>query len=257
MENRVELDLTEFVKFNINSINFFGYFSPEFPPNSKRKTFYLIYAVTFVGSTFIISLLSEIANMINSFGDIEKMTEASFLLLTNLVQCFKMYSFITHGPRMWKLIHSMNAKIFQPKNLDQHIILTREIKMSKRISKTFFLACTLVCSLWGISPFIDRRDSDKLRLPLSGWYPYSTEESPAYECTYAYQILTTWIDGLADVGMDTFMSGVIMVIAAQLSILNNSLKNLTTGFNKNLEMDHEIVNRKLIHCVIHYRSILR
>ncbi|XP_064212334.1 odorant receptor 46a-like [Tribolium castaneum] len=253
MDNTLDIDLTEFVRFNVNSIHFFGYFLPEFGKHPKKKIIYVIYAVIFVGTTFGLSLVSEIANMINAFGDIEKMTDASFLLLTNLVQCFKMYSFLTHGPRVWKLIHSMNNSDFKPKNLEQRNILVEEIKMSKRISKTFFMACTIVCSLWGISPFIDRGNSEKLRLPLSGWYPYSTDTSPGYEITYAHQTLTTWIDGLADVGMDTFLSGVIMVIAAQLSLLNNSLKNLT----KNCKNDGKKANTNLIECVIHYRTIIR
>ncbi|XP_044259418.1 odorant receptor Or1-like [Tribolium madens] len=256
MDN-TDIDLTEFVIFNINSMHFFGYFLPEFAKNSKKKIFYVIYAVTFVGTTFGLSLVSEIANMINSFGDIERMTDASFLLLTNLVQCFKMYSFINHGPRVWNLIHSMNSIGFKPKNIEQRIILVKEITMSKRISKTFFMACTIVCSLWGISPFIDRGSYEKLRLPLSGWYPYSTDTSPAYEITYAYQTLTTWINGLADVAMDTFMSGIIMVIAAELSLLNDSLKNLTKGCKTDSLRDRKKANMNLIECVIHYKTIIR
>jgi hypothetical protein len=38
-------------------------------------------------------MVSETANMINVFGDIEKMTEASFLFLTHVVQALKLYVF--------------------------------------------------------------------------------------------------------------------------------------------------------------------
>jgi hypothetical protein len=178
MEQNVHLeglDLREIVYFNIKCINFFGYFSPEFPQTSKRKIFYRIYAATFVGFAFVLSLLSQIANMIDSFGDMEKMTEASFLLFTNFVQCIKLYSFMANGSRVWKLVHSMNREAFRPRNSEQHEILSNEIKMSKMISKIFLIMCTITCSSWAISPFLDTSGGQGVRLPLSGWYPFSTD----------------------------------------------------------------------------------
>ncbi|XP_064212330.1 odorant receptor 4 isoform X3 [Tribolium castaneum] len=82
------------------------------------------------------------------------------------------------------------------------------------------------------------------RLPLSGWYPFNTDKSPAFELVYIYQILTTWIGGMGNISMDTFISGIIMAISSQLSILNNALKNITK-------------NNELVRCVFHYRIIIK
>lgn len=246
MKQKLDIDLTEFVQFNIKCIQFFGYFSPNFKTKSHRNFFYHVWSCLFVGFAFILCLLSQIANMIDSFGDIEKMTEASFLLFTNLVQCFKIYSFMNHGKRVWDLVYSMNRKEFKPKSEKQYQILINEIKTSKIISKLFLLACTLTCVSWAVSPIFDKRGEDTLRLPLSGWYPFSTKKSPGFEFAYAYQIFSTWIGGLGDISMDTFMSGTIMVISAQLSVLTNALENVSNGKNKNL-----------IQNVRHYKSIIQ
>nr|CAM84010.1 olfactory receptor 12 [Tribolium castaneum] len=253
MAHNLDVDLTEFVRFNIKCIQFFGYFSPDFRNNSQRKLLFRIYAALFVGFAFILSLLSQIANMVDAFGDIEKMTEASFLLFTNLVQCFKIYTFANHGKKVWNLVYSMNRSDFKPNNLAQYWIVVNEIKTSKIISKLFLLACTLTCVSWAISPLLDKRGSDELRLPLSGWYPFSTEKSPAFEFAYTYQIFTTWVGGLGDISMDTFMSGTIMVISTQLSLLKDGLENVA----RNIKHDKSSVNKNLIQCACHYRSIIQ
>lgn len=67
--------------------------------NSSKKLLFRFSSAVFVASTFVLSLLSQIANMIDFFGDIEKMTESSFLLFTNVVQCFKIYFFMVYGSR--------------------------------------------------------------------------------------------------------------------------------------------------------------
>ncbi|KAJ3656612.1 hypothetical protein Zmor_015676 [Zophobas morio] len=254
-----ELDLREFVTLNIKCIHFFGYFSPEFAENSKKRILFRIYATVFVGFAFVLSLLSQIANMIDAFGDMEKMTEASFLLFTNIVQCLKLYCFMKYGARVWRLVHSLNRKIFKPRNATQYDVLKRDIGRSKIITKLFLLACTITYASWCVSPFLDKKGENGVRLPLSGWYPFSTKETPAFELAYAYQIFTTWVGGLGDISMDTFMSGAIMVISAELSVLNNALETLKQRFvddPQKIREEEKLVNKELVRCVIHYKNII-
>lgn len=245
-----DLDLREFVTLNLKCIHFFGYFFPRFEKPSRKRVFYYMYASTFVGFAFILSLLSQMAKMIESFGDMEKMTDASFLLLTNVVQSIKISVFNTYRPRVWQLVESMNREAFKPKNADQYNILTREIQMSKYITVLFFIACVITCVSWGISPIFDKSGGDKRKLPLSGWYPFETDKSPVFELTYVYQMFVTTVGGLGNISMDTFMSGCIMNLSAQISVLNNALKNMGQ------EKSPKKINENLIRNIIHHRNIL-
>ncbi|XP_068910837.1 odorant receptor 4-like [Tenebrio molitor] len=200
---------------------------------------------------YVMCILSQLAEMISVFGDIEKMTNASFLTLTNVVQAFKLYPFIMHGARVRALINSINRSEFKPKNWEQRCILTADIKMSQLISKTWLFTCCLVCSLWGIFPLLDKGADDQIRLPLSGWFPFKTDESPMFEIVYAYQTVTSFVNGLGVVCMDTFMMGSIMVISGQLSVLNNAFENIK-------QSDEETAARRnLIQNIVHYRNIIQ
>ncbi|KAJ3656614.1 hypothetical protein Zmor_015677 [Zophobas morio] len=247
-----DLDLREFVTLNIKLIHFFGYFSPEFH-NSTIKIIYFFYRLGFLSFIFFSCFLTQLANMIDSFGDIERMTDASFLLFTNIVQCLKLYCFMNYASRIWKLVHSMNAEVFKPRNQTQCEILTKEIKLSKTISVLFLLACTLTCISWGVSPLLDRTSDDGIRLPLSGWYPFRTDRSPGFEFVYIYQILSTWVNGLGDISMDTCVSGTIMFISAQLSVLRDALETMKHTKNS----DHQTINEALVRNVVHFKNIVQ
>ncbi|KAJ3656623.1 hypothetical protein Zmor_015684 [Zophobas morio] len=199
--------------------------------------------------------------MIEVYGDIEKMTETSFLLLTNSNQALKIYVFLFNGSRVWTFIENLNKNEFKPQNSVQRNSLSEEIKISKATSKIFLFMCFVTCCLWGIFPFLDRQPGEKIRLPLSGWYPFGTDTSPSFELVYAYQIFATWINGMGNITMDTFISGAIMAISVQLKILNNSFEVMTVQNyqSRNLRCESTLKNlrRALVKNIVHYKSILQ
>lgn len=247
MEQDFELDLREVVNLNVRIIEFFGYLCPE-NQSRLKKILYSVYAIIFVGFIFITYILSELCNMIAVFGDIEKMTGASFLLLTHLVHTSKLYVFVTKSKRVHNLINSVNRNEFKPKNKKQYNILLNDIKVSKATTKIFLIMGFATCTLWGVFPFLDADENrDKIRLPLSGWYPFDVSKSPVFEIIYAYQTIGALINGLANISMDTFLAGIIMVISGQLKVLNNAFQVI----NKCNEKDFLIKN------IIHYKQVIQ
>jgi hypothetical protein len=245
-----KLDLRDIVKVNIIGLQLFGYLCPEYETKTKRIC-YRIYTTFLVAFMYVMCILSQLAEMITVFGDIEKMTNASFLTLTNVVQAFKLYPFIMHEARVRVLINSINRSEFKPKNWEQQRILTGDIKISQLISKTWLFTCCLISSMFGIFPLLDKDTDDQIRLPLSGWFPFKTDESPMFEIVYAYQIVTTVVNGLTVICMDTFMMGCIMVISGQLSVLNNAFANIKHSD------ETTAARRNLIQNIVHYRNIIQ
>lgn len=247
MEQDFELDLREVISLNVKAIKFFGYFHPE-NQNQMYKILYQFYAIIFVGLIFITYILSELSNMIAVFGDIEKMTGASFLLLTHLVHTSKLYVFVAKNKKVRNLINSINRKEFKPKNKTQYNILLNDIKVSKATTKIFLIMGFATCTLWGIFPFLDIDETkDKVRLPLSGWYPFDVSNSPVFEWIYAYQTIGALVNALANISMDTFLAGIIMVISGQLKVLNNAFQTTKKFDRKDL----------LIQNILHYKHIMQ
>jgi hypothetical protein len=254
----MSLDLKEFVSFNVSCLYIFGYLSPEFKKSSRKKTYYGIYFVLFWGFTYVLCLASQIADMVAVFGDIEQMTETSFLLLTNTNQALKIYVFMFNGPRVRRLIKSLEREEFQPKTRVQYETIVEEIKMSKMITKVFLFMCLVTCCLWGIFPFLDRRPGESIRLPLSGWYPFDTNRSPIFELVYVYQIFATWINGMGNITMDTFLSGCIMIISSQLAVLNEAFRIIKLEEQDCGEIQQKRNSTKsLVRNIRHYKNIIQ
>lgn len=148
-------------------------------------------------------LLSEFTNFTLNVGNREDLSYNLFLLLTHLVQVKKFYHIYKYHGRLKRLIESIRRVEFLPKTERQHQILKEYIYKSKAITTVFLTACFATCSLWGVYPFTD----DKLSLPLAGWFPWQTKNSPNFELTYTYQIVAATLNGLTNISIDTLISG--------------------------------------------------
>jgi hypothetical protein len=163
-----------------------------------------------------------------------------------------------NGPRMRRLIKSLEREEFQPKTRVQYETIVEEIKMSKMITKVFLFMCLVTCCLWGIFPFLDRRPGESIRLPLSGWYPFDTNGSPIFELVYFYQIFATWINGMGNITMDTFLSGCIMIISSQLAVLNEAFRIIKLEDEEFGEIQQKQNSTKnLVRNIRHYKNIVQ
>ncbi|KAJ3656616.1 hypothetical protein Zmor_015679 [Zophobas morio] len=189
--------------------------------------------------------------MVIAFGNIEEMAAASFLLLTNLVHLVKLYCFIFQRTKVENLINSINREEFQPKDSDDAKILLKDINRSKLITKTFLSMCCMGCVLFAIFPLLDNVEGENIRLPFSGWYPFNINESPVFEIIYMYQVLASCINGMRNISADTFISGTIMVISGQLSLLNKAFRTMTPELQNQVE-----IRKLLLKSILHYKNIL-
>nr|XP_023019617.1 odorant receptor Or1-like [Leptinotarsa decemlineata] len=212
-------------------------------------------------------VIGEVVNLFNSLGDLEATVTASFLTLSNLVSIAKFYAIAKHQEKILKLANLINRKEFKPKSDVQLLILKEYIKTSKVISGLMYGGCIFTCVFWAIYPFTEDGD---VFLPIAAWIPFKTNTSPSFEIVYVYEIIATVIGGLTDLSADCLIAGFIMVICAQFKILNDSLVNIKQfaieemnsewmGDDVNGEISpvlQEIMNKKLLECVIHHRYIL-
>lgn len=148
-------------------------------------------------------ILSEFINFILNAGNRKELSSNLFLFLTHFVQVQKFYHIYRYQDILKNLIAQTERKEFVPNTLKQQYILKEYIKKSKITTTVFMIACFATCSLWGVYPFTD----ETLTLPLAGWFPWETKESPNFELTYIYQITAATLNGLTNISIDTLISG--------------------------------------------------
>lgn len=263
------LDLRHSLKLNFKILCMLGYWPPE--DAGYLLILYRIYSMLIIGGGFVIYTTTEIINIALSLNDLTKLTDASFLFLTHLAQVLKLYYFTVNHDRILKLLNSLNRDIFQPRNETQIKIIKVEMKYSKSLYVIFIAMCTATVLLWGAFPIMDKKE--KIELPLSAWYPFSTNSWPVFEIIYFYQISAVLMNAIANISMDTVASGFMAHICGQLDVLNDALTHIRDQANVNLnkrkikitynensedfkkelqqQMDEEIIR-----CVVHHINII-
>ncbi|XP_057666239.1 odorant receptor 46a-like [Diorhabda carinulata] len=191
------------------------------------------------------------------------MMKALFLTLTNLVSIGKFYVICKNQKHLLCLADKINREEFQPKSSKQAKCLKKYISLSKIISFSLYTGCTLTCGFWSIYPYTEE---DGPFLPIAAYVPFNTSNSRVFGLVYAYEIIATLIGGYTDLSVDALMASLIIVICAQLHILNDSLINLNQMAKKELERKRstwiisskreDIINQKLIECIEHHRAII-
>lgn len=271
-----ELNLRSSLALNFKILCVFGHWPPENNPESLF--FYKIYRTIFLGFFFIIYVITEAINIALSFGDLEKITDASFLFLTHTAQIFKLYCLVKNNIRIQKLANDLNRELFKPRNEKQYHMVKKAMDNSKLFYVIFLTMSISTIILWCAFPFIDA-GINEINLPLSAWYPFSTNGSIRFAIVYAYQIISVLIDATCNVSMDTIATGFMAHICGQLDVLNDSLlyiqqqsvQNLTTKQEQNNSVEvykkyyeKENVSKQLqdemdkeqIRCIEHHLNVI-
>ncbi|XP_050501025.1 odorant receptor Or1-like [Diabrotica virgifera virgifera] len=146
-------------------------------------------------------------------------------------------------------------------------VLCTKDQVRAKIKVGFWSMCTLTCWCWGIYPLLE----EEIRLPLAGWFPFDLSNKINFAIAYIFLIIGAWFNGICNIAVDTLLSALIMVVAAELTILNDSLENIRNfseaelgvtfkNFGDKGEVSpdlQKIMNQKLIDCIVQHRNILR
>lgn len=257
VENNLDVKIIDSVASNMAVFKTFGLWRPD-NLNNIQKIGYYIYSVIIVTFFFYLYTLSYMTDVAMSFGDLEKFSKGSFLLLTLLAEIAKAFPIQTKQAKLQDLLDRMDGEIFKPKIQKHYDIITKYISLIKVMFKIFMCMYEGTVTLWALFPLFDR--STKMRLPLSGWYPFSSENSPAFELTYLYQIVGCVYLACLNCSLDIFISGMMVNIIAQLDILLDKLEN---GDGEGKENNDEEIFDGVEHmmflkdCAIHHESIIR
>ncbi|RZB38890.1 7tm 6 domain containing protein, partial [Asbolus verrucosus] len=150
----------------------------------------------------------------------------------------------------YQLLLSLNGDIFQPKNLEQILLVQPNLNSWKMMFNAFKIPAVSAVLLCGIIPVFSG-SYKRFGLPFPSWYPFDIKKSPLYQIVYTHQIVSVTLLAIAIVNIDMLISALMMYIATQCDILCDNLRNI--GYHDSDEIDFE---KSLKSSIRHHQHIL-
>nr|AGK90017.1 olfactory receptor 10 [Helicoverpa assulta] len=186
-------------------------------------------------------LLFEIIYIADVWGDIDAVSEASYLLFTQASLCYKSTAFMVNKQSLLELLEIMDCEIFEPKSAEHKKILAAQARKIKRLCLFFLTSATTTCTLWAMIPLFDA--ASKRSFPFRIWMPVTPLKSPDYELGYLYQMVSIYISAFLFISVDSVAVSMIMFGCAQLEIIMDKIQKIKYVFES---ADSEEGRRKII-----------
>ncbi|KAF9805438.1 hypothetical protein SFRURICE_019606, partial [Spodoptera frugiperda] len=205
-------------------------------------------------------LLFEIIYIVNVWGDIDEVSEASYLLFTQASLCYKSTTFMINKNSLLELLDIMDSDIFKPKSAEHEKILAAQALKIKRLCLFFLTSATTTCTLWAMIPLFD--DASKRSFPFRIWMPVTPLKSPDYELGYLYQMVSIYISAFLFISVDSVAVCMIMFGCAELEIIMDKIQKIQSIFDtdqsnedrkKLIKMNNELLDE----CVKQHQTVER
>ncbi|XP_013170678.1 PREDICTED: odorant receptor Or1-like [Papilio xuthus] len=206
-------------------------------------------------------ILFEFIYIAGVWGDIEAMSEASYLLFTQASVCYKVTVFLLSKKNLNILIDYMEIDIFLPQTEEQENILVKLSGQIKRLCMFFLTSALTTCTLWALVPLLD--GTGERFFPFRIWMPFGPEKSPQFEIGYGYQMGSIYISAFLFFAVDSITLGMIMFGCAQLEIIIDKLQKMQSVPLSSKVTDEQRTmrimnnNKLFVECIDQHQTIIR
>ncbi|CAK1583360.1 unnamed protein product [Parnassius mnemosyne] len=206
-------------------------------------------------------ILFEFIYIAGVWGDIDSMSEASYLLFTQASVCYKVTVFIVNRKNLTVLFEFMKSEIFAPQTNQHELILIKNSQKIKNLCTFFLTSALTTCTLWALMPLFD--NAGARFFPFRIWMPIGPEKSPQYELGYLYQMMSIYISASLFFAVDSVTLGMIMFGCAQLEIIIDKLQEVQE-IPLSTKLRHEERNKRtqhnnalLVECISQHQTVIR
>nr|WCC57567.1 odorant receptor 45 [Papilio memnon] len=206
-------------------------------------------------------ILFEFIYIAGVWGEIEAMSEASYLLFTQASVCYKVTVFLFNKKNLNVLMEFMYMHIFTPQTEEQEKILIKLSDQIKRLCMFFLTSALTTCTLWALMPLLDGT-GDRF-FPFRIWMPFGPEKSPQFEIGYVYQMGSIYISASLFFAVDSVTLGMIMFGCAQLEIIIDKLQKMQsvplssklTDEQRTMRISNN--NKLFVECIDQHQTVIR
>nr|QZH55137.1 odorant receptor 41 [Achelura yunnanensis] len=238
-----------------NIMRFFGVWLP--PKNYVKSNIIYMLIVMMTQYSFV---LFEFIYISDVWGDLDEVSEASYLLFTQASVCYKSTVFLINKNKLMSLLEMMELEIFAPQNSEHQKLLREQSQKIKHLCMFFLTSAITTCTLWAMIPLFD--DAGSRSFPFKIWMPIDPQRSPHYEIGYVYQMITIYISAFLFIGVDSTTLSMIMFGCAQLEIIMEKVRQVHPMPNSNLKPNErkQLIEERstlFIECIKHHQEVVK
>nr|AXF48796.1 odorant receptors OR54 [Lobesia botrana] len=217
------------------------------PDNLEYRWRVMYMALRFVTQIvmFYFIILAEIGYVFKYRHDTERMVDAAVLLLSHLVQAVKVMTIVLRQPRIKRLIALGDGPEFTHTDPKLKAIIERAVKMTSLVSNVILCSASITGLFWCMVPALQ----DKVTLPLRTAYPFDISGTYIFTVMYVYSSVSVITVGVADAAENFLVSGVLILAATQVDLLNVLLMDIEGGKAESYE--------KAVLCIKFHQQILK
>lgn len=112
------------LSYNIIIFRLLGLWYPEEKNFTWKRLFYKFYT-TFLVTTFCTLTISQTISLCGSLDNPNEFSSASFLSITRVVVCCKVYDILTKRKYIIQMINTLETGLFEARNFVESLIQTR------------------------------------------------------------------------------------------------------------------------------------
>nr|WCC57568.1 odorant receptor 46 [Papilio memnon] len=225
------------------------------PPLNETK-FHKWYRI-FMMTLQYLFLMFQMIYIIQVWGDLEAVSQASYLLFTQACLCLKVTVFQVNVSMVRNLLERMNGDIFKPFCEEHQRILKWHAVRIKRLLLAFMISSQTTCGLWALKPLFD--DAGSRKFPFDMWMPVTPDYSLQYVLGYAFQLVTICMSAYMYFGVDSVALSMVIFGCAHIDIIKDKVLSINS-FEKtdgpNIRNRYSENYNKLIECIKQHQSVV-
>ncbi|XP_052744218.1 odorant receptor 43a-like [Bicyclus anynana] len=192
-------------------------------PPKRYALLYNLYKIMIMLTQYCF-ILFEVIYVVVVWGDLDEVSEASYLLFTQATVCYKVSVLIANKKQLKCLLDFMMLDIFGPQTPHHTKVLFTNARKVKNLCAVFLITAIMTVSLWAVMPLFDNAESRFF--PFKIWMPVDAQKSPQYELGYIYQILSIYCSAMLFFAVDSTILSMVMFGCAQLEIIIDKIQQL-------------------------------
>ncbi|KAK0080358.1 hypothetical protein PV325_014086 [Microctonus aethiopoides] len=226
-----------------------------------KAKIYVGYSIFIFGIMYSFTL-SQYLMLNDSLDDVNDFTDALFMLVMLSVICSKMINMIVKRKIIAGMMKVLESNLFSPQDSEESAINSKSSDNIKFCTLMYGIMTESTCTMLTLASF--NRDIPRKELPYKAWLPFSITTNTTFWIAYLHQTLGLYIAANMDIGFDSLVIDMMMVLCVQLKILkhrfniiNQTIKSIRDSYDfKFTKKEKLYLEKKLIaNCIKHHIAI--
>ncbi|KAK0071754.1 hypothetical protein PV325_012411, partial [Microctonus aethiopoides] len=178
-------------------------------------------------------------------NDANEFADASFMLLTMIAVCGKLFNIIVKRKIISTMIKAVQKNLLNTQDEIEIAIISEYDRKAQMYTVIYGILSESTCTMLTLASFM--YDIPQRTLPFKAWLPLNLKTPAVYWIAYIHQTIGHYIGANVNIGFDSLVAGMMMEICAQLKICKHRFNKIhqtlkqTKNYKKNeISIDEQL-----------------